>query len=61
MGIFSNLLQQTQIISESSGSSSLERRIERLEQELHRTQTILHRLVDTLEHQNDEPHCKCNE
>ncbi len=62
MGIFSNLLQQTHIISEKENNEkTIERRLDRLERELHYTQTMLHRLIEILEHQNEDSDNNCTE
>ena len=49
MGLFWDLIQQSQISDQRSRSSSNEQRIADLENELYETRQLLHRLVQTLE------------
>ncbi|MEZ5977636.1 MAG: hypothetical protein R3F34_05390 [Planctomycetota bacterium] len=49
MGFFWDLLQQSQISDQHDRSSSLERRVEDLEQRLHATNQLLRRVVERLE------------
>ena len=49
MGLFWDLVQQSQISEQSSRANSLEERLARLEADLARTQEIVHVLVTRLE------------
>jgi len=49
MGLFWDLMQQSQISDHRDRADSLESRVEFLEGQLHRTQTQLHHLVGILE------------
>lgn len=54
MGLFWDLYQQSQISEHSSRSEALEERVDRLENELYKTQTILHNVIGLLEHQTGQ-------
>ena len=49
MGIFWDLIQQSQISDQRSRSDTNEERITRLEEELYDVRKLLHKLVQTLE------------
>ena len=49
MGLFWDLIQQSQISSTQERHASLEERVARLESELQRTQSVLHTLIERLE------------
>lgn len=49
MGLFWDLMQQSQISQQRSRSESLETRVANLEKELHDTRRLLHHLVKVLE------------
>ncbi|MAT71719.1 MAG: hypothetical protein CMJ58_19605 [Planctomycetaceae bacterium] len=49
MGLFWDLMQQSQISSHDERAGALEARVVRLERELHRTQTVLHEAIKRLE------------
>ena len=49
MGLFWDLLQQSQIAKQQGRADSLEQRVYRLEEELHQTKQLLHELVFFLE------------
>lgn len=49
MGLFWDLLQQSQISDQQDYTASLEQRVGRLEEELMRTRKTLHSLVSLLE------------
>ena len=49
MGLFWDLYQQSEISSAHSRSTALEERIDWLQNELHKTQTILHEVIGRLE------------
>lgn len=49
MGLFWDLMQQSQISEQRSRATSLEERVQYLENELARTQKTLHNLVAVLE------------
>ncbi|MFO0790656.1 MAG: hypothetical protein U0805_14465 [Pirellulales bacterium] len=49
MGLFWDLYQQSQISNTQARSSALEERVELLQNELHKTQTILHEVIRRLE------------
>lgn len=49
MGLFWDLMQQSQISEHREQAASLEQRLSRLEQEVRRTQNTLHNLVVLLE------------
>lgn len=49
MGLFWDLIQQNQISNVRDRSESLERRIDRLEEELRSTRALLHTLLERLE------------
>jgi len=49
MGFFLDLYQQSEIASAHSRSTALEERIDWLQNELHKTQTILHEVIGRLE------------
>jgi hypothetical protein len=52
MGLFWNLLQQSQISDHSSRASSLEARVAYLESELRKTQEVLIKTLKVLEEQS---------
>jgi len=52
MGLFWNLLQQSQISDHSSRASSLEARVAYLENELRKTQEVLIKTLKVLEEQS---------
>ncbi|MBC8876194.1 MAG: hypothetical protein H8E44_42755 [Planctomycetes bacterium] len=49
MGLFWDLMQQSQISEQKSKANSLETRVTNLERELHATRRLLHHLVKVLE------------
>ena len=49
MGLFWDLLQQSQISKQQAQSVTLEQRVQRLESELARSQRLLHHLIQLLE------------
>ncbi len=49
MGLFWDLIQQSQISEQRDTSATLDARVERLERDLHHTNEVLHRLVVVLE------------
>ena len=49
MGLFWNLLQQSQISDQQNRSATLEQRVVNLENELYQTRQLLHNLVSILE------------
>ncbi len=49
MGLFWDLIQQSQISDQKSQSQTLESRIASLERQLHQTQGVLHSLIQRLE------------
>lgn len=49
MGLFWNLLQQSQISEQRDRSATLEQRVQNLENELYHTKKLLHNLVAILE------------
>jgi len=49
MGLFWDLMQQSQISDQRDRANSIEGRVRQLEQELHDTRLQLHRLVSILE------------
>lgn len=49
MGLFWDLVQQTQISENETRSGALEQRVGALEEELRRTQEVLHQVVTRLE------------
>ena len=49
MGLFWDLIQQNQISNQSSRTSSLESRIDRLELQMHETNQLLQTLLERLE------------
>jgi hypothetical protein len=49
MGLFWDLMQQSQISDQKSRASSLEGRVEELERELHQTRTVLFQVIERLE------------
>ncbi|RLD10660.1 MAG: hypothetical protein DRI44_05500 [Chlamydiae bacterium] len=51
MGLFWDLVQQSQISEQSERAGSLENRVEQLENELHETRELLHKLVTILENE----------
>ena len=51
MGLFWDLMQQSQIKEQRETSATLEARVDRLERDLHQTREVLHRLVVVLENQ----------
>jgi chaperonin cofactor prefoldin len=54
MGFFWDLMQQSQISDQQELASSLEGRVERLEENLRRTNHLLQRLLERLEKQLGE-------
>jgi Tfp pilus assembly protein PilN len=54
MGLFWDLVQQSQISEQSERAGSLENRVEQLENELHKTRELLHKLVTVLEKEYDK-------
>lgn len=51
MGLFWDLIQQSQISEQRETAATLEARVGRLERDLHHTNEVLHRLVVLLEEQ----------
>jgi len=51
MGLFWDLIQQSQISEQRDTTATLDARVERLERDLHHTNEVLHRLVVLLEEQ----------
>lgn len=49
MGLFWDLLQQSQISSQGERAATLETRVGYLESELRRTQALLHNVIERLE------------
>ena len=49
MGLFWDLMQQSQISEQRGRAESLEGRVSQLEAELHETRQLVHRLVSVLE------------
>ncbi len=49
MGLFWDLMQQSQISDQRGRADSLEGRVSQLEAELHETRQLVHRLVSVLE------------
>lgn len=49
MGLFWDLMQQSQISEQAGRAESLEGRVRRLENDLHQTRRVLHKLVTILE------------
>ena len=49
MGLFWDLIQQSQISEHRGRADSLEERVNQLENELHQTRQLLHKLVSILE------------
>ena len=49
MGLFWDLVQQSQISEQKGRSESVEQRVGQLEKELYETRRLLHRLVSILE------------
>lgn len=49
MGLFWDLYQQSQISSQSDRSATLEQRVERLENDLRRSQQLLRAVIERLE------------
>ena len=49
MGLFWDLMQQSQITEQRGRANSLEGRVSQLETELHETRQLVHRLVSVLE------------
>ena len=49
MGLFWDLMQQSQISEQRGRANSLEGRVSQLEAELHETRQLVHRLVSVLE------------
>ncbi len=49
MGLFWDLMQQSQISNQRGRADSLEERVSQLESELHGTREVLHKLVSILE------------
>lgn len=49
MGLFWDLIQQSQISDQQQVASSLEQRVQTLEAELQATRTLQRRLIETLE------------
>lgn len=49
MGLFWDLVQQSQISDQQSSTASLEDRVDRLEAQLHEVQQLQHTLLKTLE------------
>ena len=54
MGLFWDLMQQSQISKQRDTAATLEARVERLERDLHHTSEVLHRLVVVLEQQSGQ-------
>ena len=54
MGLFWDLMQQSQISKQRDTAATLEVRVEQLERDLDRTREVLHRLVVVLEQQTGE-------
>ena len=52
MGLFWDLLQQSQISRHADRAATLEQRVASLELELQRTQTVLRGVITILEHQS---------
>lgn len=51
MGLFWDLMQQSQISDQRGRADSLEGRVSQLENELHETRQLVHRLVSVLENE----------
>ncbi len=51
MGLFWDLIQQSQISEQRDAAATLDARVARLEHDLHHTNEVLHRLVVVLEEQ----------
>ena len=49
MGLFWDLMQQSQISDQRGRADSIEGRVSQLENELHETRQLVHRLVSVLE------------
>jgi len=49
MGLFWDLMQQSQISEQAGRAETLEGRVRRLESDLHKTKQVLHKLVTILE------------
>ncbi len=49
MGLFWDLMQQSQISDQRGRAESLEERVRQLEHGLHETRQVLHKLISTLE------------
>lgn len=49
MGLFWDLMQQSQLSSQNERTDSVENRVERLEGELRETRQLLHKLISVLE------------
>ncbi len=54
MGLFWDLMQQSQIRKQRETAATLEARVEQLEHNLHHTREVLHRLVVVLEQQTGQ-------
>lgn len=54
MGLFWDLYQQSQISKQWDRASRIEQRVERLEDELRKTQAILHKVIGLLEQQSGQ-------
>ena len=52
MGLFWDLMQQSQISEQRGRAESLEERVKQLESELYKTKQILHKLVSILEEES---------
>ena len=51
MGLFWDLVQQSQISEQSEQANSLDDRVKQLENELHKTRQLLYKLVTILENE----------
>ena len=49
MGLFWDLMQESRISEQQHRADSLEERVSQLENEMHETKQLLHRLISTLE------------
>lgn len=54
MGLFWELLQQSRMSQHETRAGDLEQRVERLESDLQRTQTLLHQVIAALERQSEQ-------
>ncbi|MCH8880502.1 MAG: hypothetical protein IID34_11540 [Planctomycetes bacterium] len=54
MGLFWDLMQQSQISKQRETAATLDARVERLEHDLRHTRELLHRLVVVLERQSGQ-------